>query len=263
MDGGGTVARGAAADHPKSGTPSRTIPVDESADDAPPPESSRTDNASLPRVAPRRNPSKSSSSSSGGGSASRGVINQPAGAANRGDLLNNAELAALEPTKVPRDQWIPGYRTPSDFVASDVDPWSPPRTRHISVAMLDLEMLFDQFTRSGNWIFPARSSPPRPHEWREDLITETNVRALIESAPWTILDAPMTPISFSVTGWFVKLMDLYGNFKDKNLRSYWDATHAFPIHASKRWLSKYLASVYMERKQRRSRAGARWKSFLR
>ncbi|OWY90614.1 hypothetical protein PHMEG_00041181, partial [Phytophthora megakarya] len=42
----------------------------------------------------------------------------------------------------------------------------------------------------------------------------------------------------------------------------WESTHSFPISEDLRRVVKYFANLYVERRQRRSRFGAAWKSFL-
>ncbi|ETP28465.1 hypothetical protein F442_22239 [Phytophthora nicotianae P10297] len=58
------------------------------------------------------------------------------------------------------------------------------------------------------------------------------------------------------------MMRLYASYDDEHLRAYWDSIHAFSVSIAKRRASRYLEAFYTDRKQRRSRAGARWKSFL-
>ncbi|ETN09056.1 hypothetical protein PPTG_11111 [Phytophthora nicotianae INRA-310] len=50
--------------------------------------------------------------------------------------------------------------------------------------------------------------------------------------------------------------------KTSDLRAYWDSTHTFQVSITKCRASRYLEAFYTDRKQRRSRAGARCKSFL-
>ncbi|ETP27897.1 hypothetical protein F442_22819 [Phytophthora nicotianae P10297] len=97
---------------------------------------------------------------------------------------------------------------------------------------------------------------------RNDLVDECNVRDLIESAPWEILAAPLDPLTFKSRGWFRQMKRLYASYEAEHLRAYWDSTHAFPVSITKCRASRYLDAFYTDRKQRRSRAGARWKSFF-
>ncbi|ETP28183.1 hypothetical protein F442_22530 [Phytophthora nicotianae P10297] len=57
-------------------------------------------------------------------------------------------------------------------------------------------------------------------------------------------------------------MRLYASYEDEHLRAYWDSTHAFPVSIAKRRARRYLDAFCTDHKQRRFRAGARWKSFL-
>ncbi|KUF82502.1 Transcription initiation factor TFIID subunit 10 [Phytophthora nicotianae] len=55
---------------------------------------------------------------------------------------------------------------------------------------------------------------------------------------------------------------LYASYEAEHLRAYWDSTLAFPVSITKRRASRYLDAFFTDRKQRRSRAGARWMSFF-
>ncbi|ETL93998.1 hypothetical protein L917_07968, partial [Phytophthora nicotianae] len=113
-----------------------------------------------------------------------------------------------------------------------------------------------------SWLIPLRDPVPPLEDWRDDLVDESNVHDLIESAPWEILAAPLDPLTFKSRGWFRHMKRLYASYEAEHLRDYWDSTHAFPVSIAKRRASRYLDAFYTDRKQRRSRAGARWKSFL-
>ncbi|ETP28653.1 hypothetical protein F442_22070, partial [Phytophthora nicotianae P10297] len=47
--------------------------------------------------------------------------------------LSDAELAALQPTTVPRSEWIPGYRDRRNFRGHDIVTWSAQDIRQISI----------------------------------------------------------------------------------------------------------------------------------
>ncbi|ETL24169.1 hypothetical protein L916_21819, partial [Phytophthora nicotianae] len=112
------------------------------------------------------------------------------------------------------------------------------------------------------WLIPLHHSVPPLGEWRDDLVDESNVRDLMESAPWEILAAKIDPLTFRGRGWFRRMMQLYAFYEDEHLQAYWDFAHAFPVSIAKRRASRYLDAFYTDRKQRRPRAGARGKSFL-
>ncbi|ETI56178.1 hypothetical protein F443_01238 [Phytophthora nicotianae P1569] len=118
--------------------------------------------------------------------------------------LSDAELAALPPTTVPRSEWLPDQHR-GDGRKSAVS----------------------SFHQADGVVIPLRDPVPPPGEWRDDLVDESNVRDLIESAPWEILAAPIDPLTFKGRGWFRHMMRLYASYEDEHLRAYWDSTHPF------------------------------------
>ncbi|ETP27644.1 hypothetical protein F442_23080 [Phytophthora nicotianae P10297] len=176
--------------------------------------------------------------------------------------LSDAKLAALPPTTVPPSECIPGYRDRRSFRGHDIVPWSAQDIRQTSIVEMDADLLFHHYTKPKEWLIPLRDPVPPLGDWRDDLVDESNVRSLVESAPWEILAAPLDPLTFKSRGWFRHMKRFYTSYEAEHLRAYWDSTHAFPVSISKRRASRYLDAFYTDRKQRRSRAGARWKSFL-
>lgn len=98
--------------------------------------------------------------------------------------------------------------------------------------------------------------------WDRDLITEANVRALYDAEPWTALQTPVVPHSFDLTGWFADFALQYTTFEQDHLQALWEATHHFTLTSEMRRASPYLDRLNHDRKQRRSRAGPRWKKAL-
>ncbi|ETI55759.1 hypothetical protein F443_01600 [Phytophthora nicotianae P1569] len=152
----------------------------------------------------------------------------------------DAALANLPPTTVPRSERIPGYRDRLSFRGHDIVPWSAQDIRQTSIVEMDADLLFHRFTKQMEWLIPLRDP----------------------TAPWEILAALLDPLTFKSQGWFRHMNRLYAFYEDEHLQAYWDSTHAFPVSITKRRASRYLNAFYTDRKQRRSRAGARWKSFL-
>ncbi|ETL86372.1 hypothetical protein L917_14194 [Phytophthora nicotianae] len=146
--------------------------------------------------------------------------------------LSDAELADLPSTTVPRSEWIPGYRDRRNFRSHDIVPWSAQDIRQASILEMDSDLLFHHYTKPMEWLIPLRDPVHPLGEWRDDLVDESNVRDLIESAPWEILAAKIDPLRSGL------------------------------VSIAKRRASRYLEVFYTDRKQRRSRAGAQWKSFL-
>ncbi|ETI46918.1 hypothetical protein F443_08765 [Phytophthora nicotianae P1569] len=154
--------------------------------------------------------------------------------------LSNAELADVPPTQVPRTDWIPVYRDRRGSHGHDVVSWSAQDVCQTSIVEMDVDLLFHRFANPMEWLVSLRDPTPPLGEW---LVDEGNVRDLIESAPWEVLAAQIDPHT-------------------SDLRAYWDSTHTFQVSITKCRASRYLEAFYTDRKQRRSRAGARCKSFL-
>ncbi|ETO58803.1 hypothetical protein F444_22815 [Phytophthora nicotianae P1976] len=176
--------------------------------------------------------------------------------------LSDTELADLPPTTVPRSEWTPGYRARRRFRSHDIVPWSAQDIRQTRIVEIDADLFFHHYAKLMEWLIPLHHSVPPLGEWRDDLVDESKVRDLMESAPWEILAAKIDPLTFRGRGWFRRMMQLYAFYEDEHLQAYWDFTHAFPVSIAKRRASRYLDAFYTDRKQRRPRAGARGKSFL-
>ncbi|KAG4046372.1 hypothetical protein PC123_g18246 [Phytophthora cactorum] len=88
------------------------------------------------------------------------------------------------------------------------------------------------------------------------------MRVSEDAAPGDVLATPVDPLTFEDSGWFAHLVRIYLTYEDEDRHAHWDSTHAFPISIAKRRQSRYLSGFYTNRKQRRSRAGPRWKVFL-
>ncbi|GMF30046.1 unnamed protein product [Phytophthora fragariaefolia] len=180
-----------------------------------------------------------------------------------GALLTPEALSALPATTIPRNECFPGYADRRDFAEVGVAPWPLPVILQLSVRELEIERLFHEFSNPPFWIFPADERTPPLRSWCPDLITESNVRALYDSTPWTVLDALVTPVSFVLVGWFDTMARQYSLFESDYQQALWEATHAFPISSRLGRENPSFAELAGGRKQRRSRLGARWKSFLR
>ncbi|ETL43905.1 hypothetical protein L916_05682, partial [Phytophthora nicotianae] len=61
--------------------------------------------------------------------------------------LSDAELAALQPTTVPRSEWVPGYRDRRSFRGHDIVPWSAQDIRQTSIVEMDADLLFHRFIK--------------------------------------------------------------------------------------------------------------------
>ncbi|ETI54374.1 hypothetical protein F443_02792 [Phytophthora nicotianae P1569] len=158
--------------------------------------------------------------------------------------LSDVQLANLPPTAVPRSEWIPGYRTHRNFHGHDIVPWSAQDIRQTSIVEMDADLLFHHFAKPMEWLIPLRDPTPPLGEWRDDLVGESNVSNLIESAPWEILVGKIDPLAFRDRGWFRHMMRIYAYYEDEHLRAYWDST----VSVVKRRASRYLDAFYTDRK---------------
>ncbi|ETN24253.1 hypothetical protein PPTG_20772, partial [Phytophthora nicotianae INRA-310] len=61
--------------------------------------------------------------------------------------MSDAELGALQPTTVPRSEWVPGYRDRRSFRGHDIVPWSPKDIRQTSIVEMDADLLFHRYTK--------------------------------------------------------------------------------------------------------------------
>ncbi|KAG2801023.1 hypothetical protein PC112_g20216 [Phytophthora cactorum] len=122
--------------------------------------------------------------------------------------------------------------------------------------------LFRHFYQPPEWLFTHRDPTPPATEWRDDLIDVDHMRVSEDAAPGDVLATPVDPLTFEDGGWFAHLVRIYLTYEDEDRHAHWDSTHAFPISIAKRRQSRYLSGFYTNRKQRRSRAGPRWKVFL-
>ncbi|KAE9299644.1 hypothetical protein PR003_g22942 [Phytophthora rubi] len=198
------------------------------------------------------------------GSSTRSVSSPRSQASvSTGGLLSATALAALPATRAPRDQWIPGYADRRNFVVADVAPWALPEILQLSVRELTVDLLFQKLSKPALWIFPPDGRAPAAQHWSPDLITEANVRALYAATPWDVLDVVVAPVSFDLVDWFEVMANKYTQFEDDFRQALWESTHAFPITTSLRKSSPFFDELADNRKQRRSRLGARWKSLLR
>ena len=125
-------------------------------------------------------------------------------------------------------------------------------------------MLFHHFAQPTCWLFPEAEAAPRTGQWQSDLITDASVTQLCASTPWDVLDVAVAPVTFMIQGrgWFEKLVDHFLPLERESRQAIWESTHVLPISPTMRKASAFLRQLGRDRKQRRSRLGARWKRFL-
>ena len=188
------------------------------------------------------------------------MTNSPRDAKNA--VLPPAEYDRLDPTRVPRAKWFPGYRDRVPWSHLHVHPWSARRLSLTSVAELDVDTLFKHLTRPAGYIFPTPTAPrsnaaPPKSEWIPRLITSAQVLALYQQMPWNQYPSQVTPFSFHETGWFAELASAYRDFETRHRQALWEATHTIYFPDEQRDRDPELAQIYQQRKQRRSLSGPR------
>ncbi|OWZ02844.1 hypothetical protein PHMEG_00025528 [Phytophthora megakarya] len=125
-----------------------------------------------------------------------------------------------------------------------------------------LEVLSRALPFRPEWIFPSdvpRMTTPRPDQYCCHLITGQNARDLMVALPWNVLTGANIPkpMSFEIT-----VDDRLGFLIERYSAvevaiAYWESTHRFTVSPALIRSDPYLALFVMERKNRRSHAGAR------
>ncbi|GMF41749.1 unnamed protein product [Phytophthora fragariaefolia] len=238
---------------------------------APAPATSRRRTRSSRRGASGSSSSRTPVAEEGGGHGDQAQAHQGAndeggaGMVQPNQLPANSCLASLPATRIPRSQWVLGFRQRRHCQAVDVAPWPLAAVLATSVSELALNTVFQQFHSPLGWLYPLRTQAPIPpqDEWLASLVTESTLVALLATQPWEVLNTPVVPMSFDMAGEFESLAVPYVAFEEEHRQAYWEATHTIPISLDLREAHPGLDQYYTTRKQRRSRAGGRWKSFLR
>ncbi|OWY96017.1 hypothetical protein PHMEG_00033826 [Phytophthora megakarya] len=153
---------------------------------------------------------------------------------------------------------------------ADVDPWVIQRINTLTIMTMTLEVLSRALPFRPEWIFPShlpRAAVPRSGQYCSHLITGQNVRDLMAALPWNVLTGANIPepMSFEITvdGRLGFLIERYSAVEFQDLIAYWESTHRFPVSSALIRSDPYLAAFVVERKNRRSHAGTRWKQILR
>ncbi|OWZ00628.1 hypothetical protein PHMEG_00028138 [Phytophthora megakarya] len=134
---------------------------------------------------------------------------------------------------------------------------------------MTLEVLSRALPFRPEWIFPShlpRAAVPRSGQYCSHLITGQNVCDLMGALHWNVLTGANIPepMSFEITvdGRLGFLIKRYSAVEFQDLIAYWESTHRFPVPSSLIRSDPYLVTFVVERKDRRSHAGARWKQIL-
>ena len=126
-------------------------------------------------------------------------------------------------------------------------------------------MFYHHFSKPKGYIFPVQLGkvrPPPESSWSFQLITSTKVDQFYDQKHWDLYDKNIHPISFKPSGWFEKLVEAYEVFVDSHRQALWESTLFLWISAEQRKPDPGLAAFARARRQRRSRAGPRWKRVL-
>ncbi|GMF45085.1 unnamed protein product [Phytophthora fragariaefolia] len=177
-----------------------------------------------------------------------------AGLVQHNQLPADSLLASLPATRIPRSQWVLGFRQRHHCRAVDVAPWPLAAVLAISVRT-NVEHGVPAVPLPIGLVIPAaRSSPDTspPDEWLPSLVTESNLDALLATQPWEVLNTPVVSMSFDMTGEFESLAAAYVAFEEEHRQAYWEATHTIPISLDLQETHTGLDQYYTARKQRRS-----------
>ncbi|KAE9166748.1 hypothetical protein PF005_g29074 [Phytophthora fragariae] len=165
---------------------------------------------------------------------------------------------------------IPGRVQAHAMIQREVDPWLADQISDKAMVTMLINVLFPILPTRPGWLFPRIALTDRrqytPQDYCVDLITEDNVRALLDSRPWEVLEraANADPISLEddVGGRLGVAIQRYQTHEPDCLQSYWESTHSFVITPTMMKQHPWLAIYKKERNNRRSHAGAHWKAFL-
>ncbi|OWY95839.1 hypothetical protein PHMEG_00034054, partial [Phytophthora megakarya] len=179
-------------------------------------------------------------------------------------------LGILDPAVIPTVMAQATVAVTRQYNIADVDPWVIQRINTLTIMTITLEVLSRALPFRPEWIFPShlpRAAIPRSGQCCGHLITGQNVRDLMAALPWNVLTGANIPepMSFEITvdGRLGFLIERYSAVEFQDLIAYWESTHHFPVSSALIRSDPYLAAFLVERKNRQSHAGARWKQILR
>ncbi|OWZ06534.1 hypothetical protein PHMEG_00021198 [Phytophthora megakarya] len=184
----------------------------------------------------------SSHGSGGSGGGGGGSPADPAGMPLVSTMLPRRHFA-------PDNVCIPGRQQTHQYNIVDVDPCVIQRINTLTIMTMTLEVLSRALPFRPEWIFSShlpRAAIPRSGQYCSHLITGQN------------------PMSFEITvdARLGFLIERYPAVEFQDLIAYWESTHRFPVPSSLIRSDPYLATFVVERNNRRSHAGARWKQIL-
>ncbi|KAE8907017.1 hypothetical protein PF006_g26825 [Phytophthora fragariae] len=87
---------------------------------------------------------------------------------------------------------IPGRTQAHAMIQPEVDPWLADQISDKTMVTMLINVLFPILPTLPGWMFPRIAPTDRrqytPQDYCVDLITEDNVRALLDSRPWEVLE---------------------------------------------------------------------------
>ncbi|KAE9051139.1 hypothetical protein PR003_g1780 [Phytophthora rubi] len=123
------------------------------------------------------------------------------------------------------------------LIQREVDPWLADQISDVVMVNMLINVLFPILPTRPGWSFPRVDPVARrqytPQDFCIDLITEDNVRALLDSKPWEVLEGTGTTISFKIDvgGRLGAAIQRYRSHEADSLQSYWESTHFFPHYS--------------------------------
>ncbi|KAE9323574.1 hypothetical protein PF008_g17316 [Phytophthora fragariae] len=232
------------------------------------------------QASPRRGPKVAGSGASPDGSDGSDAGSAPQSAPN----ANSAGDAPASPRRRPAGSSTPDPMRPvAPFGPEDLcipgraqaramiqDPWLADQISDATMVTMLINVLFPVLPTRPGWLFPRIAPTARrqytPRDYCVDLITEDNVRALLDTRPWEVLeranDADALSFEEDVGGRLGATIRRYQTHEPDCLQSYWEATHSFVIRPAMVTRHPWLGVYKKERNNRHSHAGAYWKAFL-
>uniref|UniRef100_H3GZT1 Uncharacterized protein n=1 Tax=Phytophthora ramorum TaxID=164328 RepID=H3GZT1_PHYRM len=162
---------------------------------------------------------------------------------------------------------IPGRSRRRVMYMQDVEPWIVRILNQSTIMDITIAVLFPTLPIRPGWMFPTDETampPLREDQYCEELITEQNVRDLLATRPWEVLENAGQAITFdpAAAGRLGQFAREYLVHETRDLQTYWESTHSFPISKAKCSANPWLARYRKSRSNRRGHAGTRWKHVL-
>ncbi|KAE8887482.1 hypothetical protein PF003_g28298 [Phytophthora fragariae] len=121
------------------------------------------------------------------------------------------------------------------LIQREVYPYLADQISDVAMVIMLINVLFPVLPTRPGWLFPRIALAGRrqytAQDYCVDLITEDNVRALLDSRPCEVLEGTDNAISFEVDvgGLLGIAIQRYRTHEPDSLQSYWASTHFFVI----------------------------------